>query len=224
MVTKLSFLIHFFFEEYNRFISDLQNDTNGSQIYNYFLNQKQISGFNGFVGLGIRELTVSEYTFYCNSAYRPNEIPANDNPNNFTSNFGLKIFGSGCYFYDIQNGRWIWNNMDILGDTNDFYTHCQTSHLTQFAGGFIVLPPQINFEYVFANASFEKNSIIFTTLIILYVTYIILGILLRYKDKIDSNKTGVAFLADNFEDSNYFYEVMVYTGARKESETDSNVS
>jgi hypothetical protein len=43
--------------------------------------------------------------------------------------------------------------------------------LTTFAGGWIVLPAPINWNYVFANLDFAKNKTIYLTIIIIAVLY-----------------------------------------------------
>jgi hypothetical protein len=72
--------------------------------------------------------------------------------------------------------------MEIYEDTNLRQTHCQTNHLTSFAGGLSILPSTINFQYAFANASFTQNSLIYTT--ILYFCFMHLYIFC-YMGKID---------------------------------------
>ncbi len=54
----------------------------------------------------------------------------------------------------------------MLDDTNENFTHCISTHLTEFAGGFITLPPAIDFAYVFAHASFDQNPTIYCTIIV----------------------------------------------------------
>jgi hypothetical protein len=60
--------------------------------------------------------------------------------------------------------------------------------LTTFAGGWIVLPAPINWNYVFANLDFAKNKTIYLTIIIIAVLYILTTIYARYKDKKDVEK------------------------------------
>jgi hypothetical protein len=72
--------------------------------------------------------------------------------------------------------------------TDDRETQCFSTHLTTFAGGFIVLPKPINWSYVFANADFMKNKTVYLTIITVSVLFIILLIYGRYKDKKDAQK------------------------------------
>ena len=49
--------------------------------------------------------------------------------------------------------------MKVINDTSLLYTHCQSNHLTAFAGGLDeFLPAQINFIYIYSNLSFEQNK------------------------------------------------------------------
>ncbi len=107
--------------------------------------------------------------------------------------------------------------------TNHNETECYSTHLTTFAGGFIVLPEPINWNYVFANNNFNKNKTIYLTVIIISIIYLLLIIYARYKDKKDLEKLGVTSLDDNHIEDKYSYEIIVLTGHRKDSGTKSKV-
>jgi hypothetical protein len=59
------------------------------------------------------------------------------NQSSFTSNFWLRTFASGCYYMDTATNDWSSYGMEILEDSNLTHTHCISSHLTTFAGGFM---------------------------------------------------------------------------------------
>ncbi|CAF1480222.1 unnamed protein product, partial [Adineta steineri] len=112
----------------------------------------------------------------------------------------------------------------IVGSlTNLYETECLSTHLTTFAGGFIVLPAPINWSYVFANADFMKNKTVYLTVIITSIIYIVLLIYARFKDKKDFEKLGVTPLADNNKSDHYYYQILVFTGQRTNAGTDSKV-
>jgi hypothetical protein len=68
-----------------------------------------------------------------------------------------------------------------------------STHLTTFAGGFLVLPNPINWNYAFANADFLRNKTIYLTVIGVCVLYILLTIFARYKDKQDTDQVNHRF-------------------------------
>jgi polycystin 1L2 len=72
--------------------------------------------------------------------------------------------------------------------TNLHQTQCYSTHLTTFAGGFLALPVNINWNYVFANADFMNNKTIYITIICVCILYLILIIFARYRDKKDIEK------------------------------------
>jgi hypothetical protein len=111
---------------------------------------------------------------------------------------------------------------EVMPDTNFAYTHCQMTHCTEFAGGFIVLPAQINFDNVWANASVYKNPIVYATLFTIIGLYIVLGVICRIFDMRDAKKKGVTMLNENRMDN--LYEVIVFTGHKRGAWTDSNVN
>jgi hypothetical protein len=194
--------------------------TNDS-IYTYFINNEQTSG-HGSVIFGLRELNSTELLDVCSNSSLNINPPITNQQFNFTSNYQLRISASGCYYLD-ENNQWQSDGLIVGPLTNYDQTQCFSTHLTSFAGGFVVLPAPINWNYVFANAAFMKNKTIYLTVICVSVIYIILMIYARYKDKNDIEKLGVTPLPDNHKSDQYFYQIIVFTGQRKDSGTNSNV-
>ena len=79
--------------------------------------------------------------------------------------------------------------------TNHYQTQCFSTHLTTFAGGFLVLPAPVNWNYVFANVDFAKNRTIYLTVIGICILYILLVIYARCMDRKDVEKVRVPSLA-----------------------------
>ena len=179
----------------------------------------------GFVGFGIRELSNVENASYCNAINTtvlpmPSDLVANLT---FNADFSVRVFSSACYYYDTKTNSWRTNGMQLMADSTIEQTHCITDHLTEFASGFIILPVDINFNYVWANADITRNPIIYTTVIALTCIFIVGAILARFMDKRDSARIGVCALSDNLPGDNYLYEVVMFTGSRREAATDSKV-
>lgn len=141
-----------------------------------------------------------------------------------SENFELAAFTSGCYYYDQSLGDWSSKGVQILNDSNLSSTHCVSNHLTEFAGGLVILPNPIDFKFVFANSSFEKNPTIYLTLIIVCSLYVLVSIWCLYMDKKDKQKIGFYFLDQNSPYDSFLYEIIVFTGTRKHAGCDSNVS
>ncbi len=151
-----------------------------------------------------------------------NHPPITNEQFNFTSDYELRIYTSGCYYLD-QNNTWKSDGLLVGALTNYDQTQCFSSHLTKFTGGFRVLPAPINWNYVFANADFLKNKTIYLTVICVSTIYIILLIYARLKDRKDLEKLGVTLLPDNHQADSYTYQLIVFTGHRKDSGTKSKV-
>jgi hypothetical protein len=111
----------------------------------------------------------------------------------------------------------------LQNGTNTQQTHCTSKHLTSFAGGLVVMPNKINFQYVFANASFAKNYTIYLIMIAFFILYLIFALWSILMDNLDFGKLNIIPLKDNNPSDNYFYELMVFTGDLKESGTHSIV-
>ena len=181
----------------------------------------RINSFKGYVGLTIKELK----EINTNSCTNKNLAYTR----NFTDNFWLRIYTSGCYYMDPKTNEWSSRGMDILSDTNLTHTHCVSNHLTTFAGGFVVLPNAIDFEHVWANSSFLRNPVIYSTVIALLLIYFLLGIWARYMDYKDSFKCGITLLSNFYTENKdkeiekkYIYEIIVFTGNRLNAGTKSN--
>jgi hypothetical protein len=197
------------------------NQTNGS-IYRYFLNNQQTSDHQSLI-IGLRELNSTEMSNSClNSSSLNNSLPIRNERFNFTSNYKLRIYTSGCYYQD-ENNNWQSDGLIVGELTNYNQVQCFSTHLTTFAGGFSVLPNPVNWNYVFANAGFLRNKTIYLTVICVSIIYIILMIYARFKDKKDIEKLGVTPLPDNHKSDEYFYQIIVFTGQRTNAGTKSNV-
>jgi hypothetical protein len=191
------------------------NLTNES-IYTYFINNQLTVGHESLI-FGLRELNSSELNDFCSNYSMNRSVPISDRSFNFTSNYQIRVYTSGCYYLDANN-NWQSDGLIVGSLTNHYQTQCFSTHLTTFASGFIVLPSPINWNYVFANANFNKNKTIYLTMI-----YILLVIYARYKDKKDIEKLGVTALPDNYKEDEYCYEIIVLTGHRKDAGTKSKI-
>jgi polycystin 1L2 len=89
-----------------------------------------------------------------------------------------------------KDNQWKSDGLIVGSLTNHNETECYSTHLTTFAGGFLVLPEPINWNYVFANANFNKNKTIYLTVICVSILYLLLIIYVRYKDKKDIEKVS----------------------------------
>ena len=209
--------------------NDLQIQANES-FYLIFANMSQVNSFKGYVGVFIQEINLTQYDINCvnKSMTSIDAIISNfTSTNNQTkSNYWLRIYASGCYYMDPATKKWSTNGMEILSDSNLTHTHCLASHLTTFAGGFIVLPNAINFDQVWANASFLQNPVIYSTVIALVCLYVVLAVWARYMDWKDEQKVGFTLVGDLKEDkeNKYIYEIVVFTGNRLNAGTKSKVT
>ena len=186
----------------------------------------QVNGYKGFVGYSIRELDKNEILTYCSNEQKVNFTQSEFVKNvstNFTGDFMIRAYTSGCYYYDLNTGKWLTDGMDIYEDTNLSQTHCSSNHLTSFAGGLVFLPQEINFQHVFVNASFTRNPFIYVTLILVTCVYVIFAIWAKLMDVRDRKKANIVLLKDNNPLDKYLYELIVFTGNRSESGTRSKV-
>ena len=190
-------------------------------VYTYFLDNQQTLSHQSLI-FGLRELTSMEIFEYCSTNSSSNHLPITDETFNFTSDYELRIYTSGCYYLD-SNNNYQSDGLTVGSLTNHYQTECFSTHLTSFAGGFIVLPSPINWSYVFTHLDFARNKTVYLTVIIISLLYIILMIYARLKDKTDLEKLGVTPLPDNIKSDQYFYQILVFTGQRIHAGTESKV-
>ena len=93
-----------------------------------------------------------------------------------------------------------------------------------FASGFFPIPNTIDFQFVFAAASFEDNLTIYMCLIITFTIFFILLIWAIITDMRDIRQLVVPFMFDNKKDDYYLYELLVETGPLNSHSTTSNIS
>jgi hypothetical protein len=162
-------------------------------------------------------LNSSEINDFCSNGSITSS-PITDEKFNFTSNYELRIYTSGCYYLD-ENNNWQSNGLIVGLLTNHYETQCFSTHLTTFASSFVVLPAPINCNYVFANADFLINKTVYLTVIYVSIIYIILMIYKFYKNKRDLEKLGVTLLPDHHKLDQYFHQTIIFIGQRKDSGT-----
>ena len=196
--------------------SNLTNDG----IYKYFIGNEQVFGHQSII-FGLRELNSTEIVDVCSNISMSNP-PISNQRSRFTSNYELRIYSSGCYYLD-SNNKWQSDGLIVGPLTNLYQIECFSTHSGTVAGSFNILPLPINWNYVFANANFEKNQIIYLTVSFISTSYFILIIYARYKDKKDLQKLEIISLIDNKKCEKYFYQIIVFTGHREDSGTKSNV-
>ncbi|CAF1670733.1 unnamed protein product, partial [Adineta ricciae] len=187
-------------------------------VYRYFYDNEQTVGYRSLV-IGLRELGSASDCLRSSTASQP---PITDEVYNFTSNYEIRMYTSGCYYLDGGN-EWRADGLVVGSLTNHYQTQCYAKHLTKFTGSFNVLPQPVNWQYVFANADFARNKTIYLTIISVSVIYVLLIIYARYYDKKDLQKLGVTPLPDNHPSDEYYYQIIVFTGQRNDAGTKSNV-
>lgn len=82
-------------------------DLTEKHIYQYFLDNEQTMKHQSLI-FGLRELNGSESSPFCMNrslSRQTRTLPITDQPFNFTANYGLRIYTSGCYYINDQ-GEW----------------------------------------------------------------------------------------------------------------------
>jgi hypothetical protein len=197
----------------------------GETFHQYYLNSSQLkNSLSNFTGFSFREMDSREYSIYCVNGTNSTALPLNIGFVNFTQEVGFRSFAVGCSYLNYQTGEWLSDGIKLVEkNTTLMMTTCASSHLTEFAGGITVLPPALDFATAFAHADFMSNPTVYITLITIGSLYVILAIYARVMDIKDKSKLGMNILPDNYPLYNYCYEIIAFTGNRKEAQCDSSV-
>ncbi|KAG0419460.1 hypothetical protein HPB47_004076 [Ixodes persulcatus] len=187
--------------------------------YDIFLDNSMVDNRTGFFYLGLVQPNGSVPEF---SPDDPVNLTLTDVSREFSTNYSVRIYTSGCYFFNSKTKGWSADGC-FVSNANYALTKCKCNHLTSFGSGFFVMPNTVDFSYVFANAGFADNVTIYMTVVVTMLVYIVLLIWARYEDKKDLEKLGATPLQDNDPKDKYVYEIVVFTGDKKGAATDSNV-
>ncbi|CAF1236168.1 unnamed protein product [Adineta ricciae] len=178
---------------------------NNSLKYIYFLPNTLISHHQWAV-LGIREL-------------KKCKINGQHGDNRFSSDYSIRMYTSGCYYLH-KDQTWQSDGLTVGKESNERFTQCYSTHLTTFASGFVILPNPIEFNGDF---SIERNYIIYITLIVIGLLYVVTIAFSRRKDLFDAKMLMVIPLLDNNPRDTYLYQLVVFTGMRANAGTKSKV-
>jgi len=95
-----------------------------SNFHSFFVDNEQTRNHRSLV-FGLRELNSSEIVSYCSNNNSQMNLPITNERFNFTSNYGLRVYSSGCYFLD-ENNEWNDRELRVGNLTNHDQTHCLT--------------------------------------------------------------------------------------------------
>ncbi|CAF1341570.1 unnamed protein product [Adineta ricciae] len=197
--TSLAYLLVYKFDSSSNTIAgstlfcpyNLTNDG----YYIYFLDNQQTANHQSVI-FGLREMNSFELITFCsNRSNKTLSVPTD--PFVFSSNYNLRTYVSGCYYLDSKN-NWQSDGLIVGSRTNHNETECYSNHLTTFAGGFLVLPAPINWDYSFSNTDFLRNKTVYIAIVYVFTICIILLIYLPLMMVIDNQKDTILKLKVQF--------------------------
>jgi len=190
-------------------------------MFKFYLDNEQTFGHRS-IYLGVGELNDSEVDQFCSSNQSNVTFLRDDQQRNFTSNYFLRLYQSGCFYFDDQK-RWKSDGLRVGPLTIPNETQCLAQHLTSFTSSFTFLPAPIQWNRVFSQTDFTRNPTIYLTVISVVLLYIILMIYSRRFDRKDLQRSQIKMLIDNHCDDEYFYQILVFTGQRRDAATKSKI-
>ncbi|CAF1618524.1 unnamed protein product, partial [Adineta ricciae] len=103
--------------------SQLTNES----IYEYFIDNQHTTSHQ-YVVSGLRQLNSTEIQYSCSNSSMKN-LPITNERFNFTSNYQMRVYTSGCYYLD-NNNQWKSDGLVVGLLTNHYQTQCFSNHLT----------------------------------------------------------------------------------------------
>ncbi|CAF1275359.1 unnamed protein product, partial [Adineta ricciae] len=199
--------------------SDLMNDS----FYTYFIDNEYVSWHQSII-FGFRQLNSMEIDALCSNISMQSDLSmiSFNNSFNFSSNYKLRLYTSGCYYLD-SNYNWLSDGLIVGSLTNLVQTQCFSTRAETLAGALHLLPSPIDWSYVFAHASFSQNKTIYVTITSVLFIYFVLIVYARAHDKYDLKQLEVSILASKAEMNGYAYQIIVFTGFRVNANTESKV-
>ncbi|XP_064630503.1 uncharacterized protein LOC135489174 [Lineus longissimus] len=179
--------------------------------------------------IGLRELDSAEFETYNDSDTKPDvsQERVEDwraKKGNLTSNVTVNTYAQNCMYYDEKAKDWSGRGCMVNEKKSTrSKVSCTCNHLTSFAGGWVVVPNRLDFNYIFKNMDPLKNPTVYATLITIILLYLIGAVICRKEDKKDVERACVYPLVDNDPDDKYMYELMVASGMAKGAGTHSRV-
>ncbi len=94
------------------------SDVTKDGIYTYFIDNQRASHHQSVI-FGLRELNSSEIEHFCSNISSNNGLPISTEPFNFSSNYELRTYTSGCYYLD-SNNNWQSDGLLVSSDIVSF--------------------------------------------------------------------------------------------------------
>ncbi len=158
----------------------------------------------------IKQLNPKEFNYYCYLSNQTdlNGLDTNKNNSKFTANVSTRVILSGCYYVNKDTGIYSSYGMEILEESNTSFIKCISNHLTEFASGWITVPNSIDFDFVWVNASFDKNVTVYSLVIGICLAYLMLLLLTINLDRMDEYESVIRSLPSNKQDDTYFFHLV----------------
>ena len=140
-----------------------------------------------------------------------------------STEYRLAVKVSGCFYFNELKREWSSDGLRLISSSSSLI-RCASTHLSSFGAGFTFQPNDLDFTFIYANSGFQNNELIYATLIIMIILYVMMLIWAFRQDKKDTARQGAIPLPDNKVEDKYLYEVIVQTGPDCDASTESNIS
>ncbi|XP_041362675.1 uncharacterized protein LOC121378528 isoform X2 [Gigantopelta aegis] len=162
------------------------------------------------------------------SATNNGNVSATDNGNVnsvLESPYLFRVTTITCFSWDGQVKDWRSTTCELKRDDEKNKTTCICPNTQEVVASvsFFVPPNIIDFSTVFSRFDVAGQAAVLSTLVVIFVLFVIAALFSRYKDSQDVLQWGVSLLEDNFREDCYFYLITVYTGMIRQGGTRSNI-
>ncbi|XP_043193604.1 polycystic kidney disease protein 1-like 2 isoform X2 [Amphibalanus amphitrite] len=139
--------------------------------------------------------------------------------------YNLTMFAGRCMYWSENLTAFTDQGCEVGPLSTVDVLHCRCSHLTDFAGSFLVLPNRLDVTMVVdMNMMLSQNPTALYWMGVLLLIFLLLLVYARKQDQRDVKRRNIIYVDDNDPRHRYAYLVTVYTGVQYKAGTSAHVA
>ncbi|CAC5421272.1 PKD1L2 [Mytilus coruscus] len=142
-------------------------------------------------------------------------------------NITVKVLSTAitCRYWNNTSGSWSSGGFKVSPVSSSNKLECEVDHLTDFAGGYFVLPNIVDpIQDALLFLTFFDNPVVVSVVILVWLLYFVGLFLARQKDRRDRHLDGIVTPCSSDPSEPFKYLMCIVTGWRYDARTTANVS
>ncbi|XP_071135417.1 uncharacterized protein [Mytilus edulis] len=145
----------------------------------------------------------------------------------FRQNITVKVLSTAitCRYWNHTSGSWITGGFKVSPVSSSKNLECEVDHLTDFAGGYFVLPNIVDpIKDALLFLTFFDNPVVVSVVVLVWFIYFVALYLARQKDRQDRHLDGIVTPCSSDPSEPFKYLMCIVTGWRYDARTTANVA